>query len=385
MSRRVVVAPAPFKGALSGPDAARAIAAGVRLTGGGVRTVLLPLADGGEGTAEALISATEGVRKVATVEDPLGRPVSAGFGLLKGSTAVVELAQASGYERLTEDERNPERTTTFGAGQLIRAALDHSPRRILVGVGGSATTDAAMGIARALGVRFHDRDGVELNGSGADLARVAAIDRSSLDPRLEGVEIEVACDVDNPFCGPDGAARVFGPQKGADPSAVERLDSGLESFAAVLARECGVEVAALPRAGAAGGAAGGMAALLGARLRDGASVVLDALDFDEALTGATLVITGEGTLDEQSLAGKAPVSAARRARAAGVPCIALCGAVALGPGRLHDAGIDAAFPIGRRQRPLPDALAETERDLAAAGAAVGGMLAALSERYRPIG
>lgn len=373
-----MVAPAPFKGALSAADAARAIAAGIRLTGGGLRTTLAPIADGGEGTMDALVSATEGIRKSATVDDPLGRPVSAGFGLLKNRIAVVELAQASGYERLSEGERDAEAATTFGAGQLIRAALDHAPKQLIIGVGGSATNDGGMGIGRALGVRFLDSGGNELTGGGADLARVAAVDLSGRDPRLGDTKIEVACDVDNVFHGPAGAAHVFGPQKGAGPDAVERLDEGLASFAEVLARDCGVEVASMPRTGAAGGAAGGMAAFLGARLRAGAPLVLDAIEFDESLQGAALCVTGEGGLDQQSLGGKAPVSAAARASAAGVPCVALCGMVALGPRQIRDAGFTAAIAIGRRSRPLPEALAETERDLAAAGAALGGLIAALS-------
>ena len=373
---RVLVAPGPFKGALSAPAAAAAIAAGMRLEGP-LDIASVPVADGGEGTLDALVSASGGISKFAEVADPLGRPVRAAFGLLPDSTAVVELAQASGYERLTAAERDPAAASSFGTGELLGAALDHGPSRIIVGVGGSATTDGGLGLARALGVRALDGAGRELAGTGADLNRVATIDLGDRDPRLDDVAIEVACDVDNPLCGPDGAARVFGPQKGADAEGVKRLEAGLENLAAVFARDCGADLARRERAGAAGGAAGGLAAMFGARLSPGAPAVLDALGFDARLDGAALCITGEGSLDSQTLAGKGPAEVARRAAAAGVPCVALCGALGLGPRALREAGFAAAFAIGREVRTLGEALAETERDLAAAGASLGGMLRAL--------
>lgn len=377
MSLSIVVAPGPFKGALAASDAARAIGAGIRLTAAGATTHLAPIADGGEGTMDALVAAAGGTTKFATVLDPLGRPVRASFGLLPGSTAVVELAQASGYERLSPAERDPESASTFGTGELIRAALDHEPERIIVGVGGSATTDGGLGLARALGARALDVDGTELQGVGRDLGRVASIDASGLDERIANTEFLVACDVENPLHGPDGAAPVFGPQKGAEPDAVRRLDTGLAAFERVLARHFGVDLAGVARAGAAGGAAGGMAAMLGARLEQGAELVFDAVGIDGLLEEADLCVTGEGSLDAQTLAGKGPAEAARRSRAAGVPCVALCGSLGLGPGQLREAGFVAAFAIGREIRSLEDALQETERDLAAAAASIGGLLDAL--------
>jgi glycerate kinase len=310
-----------------------------------------------------------------TVRDPLGRPVEAGLGELPGGVAVVELAQASGYERLAPGERDPERTGTWGTGELIRAALDLGARRIVVGLGGSATTDGGLGMLLALGVRALDAGGAELEGRGADLARVAALDLSGRDPRLADVAVQVACDVDNPFHGRRGAARVFGPQKGASPAAVERLDAGLARLAGAMREATGVDVQAIPGAGAAGGAAGALAAVLGAELVPGAALVLDAVRFRERLAGAALCITGEGRLDETSLAGKAPAAVAVACREEGVPCVALCGEVALGPGAVRRAGFAAALPIGREQRPLAEALAATEGDLAAAGAAVAGLWA----------
>jgi glycerate 2-kinase len=285
----------------------------------------------------------------------------------------VELAQASGYERLRDDERDPEHTSTTGTGELIRAALDLGATRIIVGLGGSATSDGGLGLARALGVRALDAGGAVLDGRGADLIRVARIDLSGRDPRLDDVAIQVACDVDVPFHGPGGAARVFGPQKGAGPAAVERLDAGLARLAAVVREATGVDLQALPGAGAAGGAAGGLAALLGAGLTPGAPLVLDAVGFDRRLEGASLCITGEGRLDETSGAGKAPAAVAAACARAGVPCVALCGRVALGPGAVRRLGFAAAFAIGRGPATLEEALAATEGDLAAAGAAVAGI------------
>jgi glycerate kinase len=381
--RPVVVAPAPFKGALSAAAAARAIGAGLRLAIPGLETRLVPVADGGEGTLEALVAAAGGRRRGVTAADPLGRPVEAGLGELPGGVAVVELAQASGYERLAPAERDPERTSTLGTGELIRAALDLGARRILVGLGGSATTDGGLGLARALGVRALDAGGRELEGRGEDLARVARIDLSGRDPRLAGVAIQVACDVDTAFHGPSGAARVFAPQKGAGPDAVARLDAGLARLAAAIEEATGVDPQSLTGAGAAGGAAGGLAALLGAELVPGAALVLDAVGLAGKLVGAGLCVTGEGRLDETSLAGKAPAAVARACAEAGVPCVALCGAVGLGPGAIRRAGFAGAFAIGRDARPLEDALAAAEADLAATSAALAGVWAAAAAAPSP--
>ncbi len=374
----VVVAPAAFKGALSAAGAARAIAAGVRLAVTGVETRIVPVADGGEGTLDALVAARRGrVRGVAAF-DPLGRATSAEIGLLPGGTVVVELARASGYERLTDRERDPETTSTFGTGQLIRAALDTEPQRIIVTVGGSATNDGGLGLARALGARLLDNTGAALDGLGSDLARVAQIDLTGLDPRLADVTIDVACDVRNPFHGPDGAAHVFGPQKGADAAAVDRLDRGLASLADVLRTLTGIDVQAIPGAGAAGGAAGGMVALLGARIVPGAQLVLDAVGLADALDGAGLCITGEGRLDEQTLQGKAPAAVAAMCREMGVPCVGVCGELRLVPGLVRRMGMVAAFPIRRELGPLDAALAATETDLAAMGAALAGLVSGCS-------
>ncbi len=374
----VVVAPAAFKGALSAAGAARAIAAGVRLAVIGVETRIVPVADGGEGTLDALVAARRGRVRGVAVSDPLGRATSAEIGLLPGGTVVVELARASGYERLTDRERDPETTSTFGTGQLIRAALDAEPQRIIVTVGGSATNDGGLGLARALGARLLDHTGAALDGLGSDLARVARIDLTGLDPRLADVTIDVACDVRNPFHGPDGAAHVFGPQKGADAAAVDRLDRGLASLAGVVRTLTGIDVQAIPGAGAAGGAAGGMVALLGARIVPGAQLVLDAVGLADALDGAGLCITGEGRLDEQTLQGKAPAAVAAMCSEMGVPCVGVCGELRLVPGLVRRMGMVAAFPIRRELGPLDAALAATETDLAAMGAALTGLVSGCS-------
>jgi len=377
----VVVAPAAFKGALSAADAARAIAAGIQLAATGSEVRLVPVADGGEGTLDALVAARAGRRRATPVVDPLGRPADAAIGELPGHTCVVELAQASGFERLAPAERDPERTSTYGTGQQLRMALDLGAERIIVGLGGSATNDGGMGLARALGIRFLDSRGRELDGTGADLAHVCAIDTSGRDPRIDETEILVACDVTNPFCGPEGAALVFGPQKGADAAAVARLDVGLGNLAEVIADATGIDVAAVPGAGAAGGAAGGMLALLGGRLTAGAPLVLEAAGLSERLAGAELCITGEGRLDEQSLHGKAVSAVAAASRDAGVPCVAVAGSLALLPGMVRRMGLTAAFPINRELEAEPDALAATETNLAAMGAALAGFWS--SARNRP--
>ena len=365
---RVVAAPAPFKAALGPADAAAAIATGARLAGADVREV--PVADGGEGTLDALVAAGGGRIVEAPARDPLGRPITAAFGLLPDGTAVVELARASGYELLSDQERDPEVTTTAGTGDLMRAALDAGCARIIVGVGGSATTDGGLGLAIALGAVALDDNQEPLEGIGGALLRVRRVDLSGLDPRLGAVPVDVACDVASPLVGPDGSAAVFGPQKGATPDAVERLDEGLANLAAVLASQGLPDVAHVPRAGAAGGAAGGMMAMLGATLTDGGALVTRAAGLPDALAGADLCITGEGRLDDQTLTGKAPAAVAAACADAGVPCVGLFGQVDVPPGIARRMGLVAALPIGRAVRPLPDALAATADDLAAAAASV---------------
>jgi len=331
----VVVAPDKFRGSLTATGAAAAIAAGLRDAAAerGVELILrlLPVADGGEGVVEAALGAGYAPRH-RTVTGPTGEPVEATFAVdATSGTAVVELAAASGLALVSGggDSASALGASTCGTGQLIVAALDEGVSRILLGVGGSATTDGGTGLAAVLGARFLDADSAELTPGGAALTGLDRIDVSGLDSRLADVEVVVACDVDNPLTGIRGAARVYAPQKGATVDDVAVLDEGLRRLAAVLRQDVGADVEVLAGAGAAGGVGGGAVALLGARLVPGTDVVLDLVGFDTAVAGADLVVTGEGSLDAQSLAGKAPVGVARRAAAHGVPVLFLAGRVDL--------------------------------------------------------
>jgi len=309
---------------------------------------LVPLADGGEGTVDALVAATDGQTFETEASDPLGRPVTARYGILgDGRTAVIEMAAASGLPLLAAFERDPMKAQTFGTGELILEAARRGASSVIVGIGGSATVDGGTGMARALGVRFLDEDGRELSGGGEILRRIDDVDVSGLADEVRGLEVRVACDVKNPLTGPEGAARVFAPQKGASPREVERLEAGLENLARVLREKLGRDVAALPGAGAAGGLGAGLAAFLGGRLEEGSRIVTEAVRLASRLEGAALLITGEGCADGQSAFGKAPVAAAETARAAGVPAILLAGSIGEGADRLLEMGVSAVFSIAR--------------------------------------
>lgn len=340
---RVVIAPDKFKGSLTAREAAEAVAEGLRRALPDVETVVLPVADGGEGTVDAALGAGYEPRRVE-VAGPTGEPVEALFAL-RGQVAVVEMAEASGLRRLPGGVPAPLTATTRGTGELVLAALDASAGRLVLGIGGSATTDGGAGMAQALGARLLDRAGRELPPGGAALRDLDRLDSSGLDPRLGGLEVVIASDVDNPLTGPRGAAAVYGPQKGATPADVPVLDAGLTRWAEVLRRDLGADVADRPGAGAAGGLGAGCLALLDARLVPGIDLLLDVVGFADAVAGADLVVTGEGSLDEQSLHGKAPVGVAAAAWAAGVPVVALVGRLQVARDRLRAAGIDEAHAI----------------------------------------
>ena len=357
---RIVIAPDSFKGSLAADRAAEAIARGVARALPEVETVLLPVADGGEGTVAAALRA--GYRpSEARVSGPDGRPVQATFGV-DGSTAVVELASAAGVALLREPP--PTTATTRGVGELLRAALDTGARRIVLGLGGSATTDGGAGLLQALGVRLLDAEGHDVPAGGLGLARLDRFDLGGRDARLLETEVVIAVDVDNPLTGPDGAAAVFGPQKGATSEQVVALDAALERFAAVIRRDLGIDVTGWPAMGAAGGTAAGVAAVLGpaaVSVVGGARLVCDLIGLDAVLDGAALVVTGEGALDAQTLHGKAPAEVARRAREAGVPCLALAGTVRLPAGALEGAGFAAAHALTEVEPDVARCLAEPER------------------------
>ena len=323
--RKILIAADSFKGSLSSAEVARAAALGVRRALPGCEAVGIPVADGGEGFTDAMLAACGGERHSLTVSDPLGRPVKAAYGILPDGTAVIETAAASGLPLLAPEERNPLLTSTSGTGELIRDALDRGCRNVLLGLGGSATHDAGTGLLSALGFRFLDTSGQVLRGCGANLERIRTIDRSAIYPALGSVRFTAACDVQTRFCGPEGAAATFAPQKGADTDAVTLLERGTASFADVIARSRPHSGLDLPGSGAAGGLGGALAALLGARLESGIDLVLDAAGFDALLQDADLVITGEGRIDAQTASGKAVWGVLKRARRAGVPVVAICG------------------------------------------------------------
>ncbi|MGW1000379.1 glycerate kinase [Streptomyces sp. NPDC002520] len=344
-TRRVLIAADKFKGSLTAVQVAERVTAGLRRVVPSVEVEALPVADGGDGTVDAAVAAGFQRREVR-VTGPLGDEVTAAFAL-RGDTAVVEMAEASGLQRLPAGVFAPLTASTYGSGELLRAALDAGARTIVFGVGGSATTDGGAGMLSALGARFLDADGEPVAPGGGGLAGLARADLSGLDPRLSSVELVLASDVDNPLTGPKGAPAVYGPQKGASPDDVAALDAALAHFAKVLEAEAGeraAEHAAAPGAGAAGGIGYG-ALLLGARFRAGIEVMLDVLGFAPALERADLVITGEGSLDEQTLHGKAPAGVAAAARAAGKDVVAVCGRLALSEEALLRAGIGRAYPL----------------------------------------
>lgn len=362
---RVVVAPDKFKGSLTAVQAAGAIAEGLDRSCPGIEIVQLPVADGGDGTVEAAVAAGY-QRRTVTVQGPTGEPVSAAFAI-RGRSAVLEMAEASGLRCLPGGRPAPLTATTFGTGELLLAALDAGCSSLMLGVGGSATTDGGAGMAQALGARFLDADGQELPPGGAALLQLERIDITGLDPRLTSATVVLASDVDNPLVGPQGAAAVYGPQKGADDSDVRLLDTALSRYAEVIHRDLGIPVADVPGAGAAGGTGAGAIAFLGASSMSGIALILEVVGFAEAVRQADLVFTGEGSLDSQSLSGKAPVGVARAAASAGVPVIALVGRLAVSPAELHAVGIASAR-----------ALLELEPDAAVAQRDAGPLLTRLT-------
>lgn len=329
--KRIVVASDSFKGSLTSPQVAEAVEMGILDVFPSCEVVRLNVADGGEGTMDALAEALGGRKVTVQVHDPLGRSVMAGYAILEdGLTAVVEMSAASGLTLLEPDERNPLETSTSGTGELVADALRRGCRKLLMGIGGSATNDAGMGMLSALGVRFLDAGGNVLEGVGRNMAEVEDIDVTGLLPEVFESEFIVACDVDSPFCGPLGAAYVFAPQKGADAQMVMSLDRGMSHLAEVMFRTTGRDMVQVPGAGAAGGLGGAFLAFLDARLERGADMVLDALCFEDIIEGADLVITGEGRIDGQTMTGKTPYAVLKRASACGVPVIAVAGSADAG-------------------------------------------------------
>jgi glycerate kinase len=338
---KIVVAIDSFKGSMSSVEAASRVEIGIKRANPEAKVIKTPIADGGEGTVEALIAGAGGTTRVRTVTGPLGLPVESVFGVLNSGAAVIEMAAAAGLTLVPEDKRNPCLTTTRGVGELIIAALDQGCKKIVLGIGGSATNDGGAGMAQALGISFRDKEGRELRAGGGALSSLASIDLSGLDRRVRDCEIVVASDVRNPLCGEFGASAVYGPQKGASPDMVRELDQNLAHLAAVTKDQLGADMADVRGSGAAGGLGYGLMAYCGAGIGSGIDTVLDIVGFDGHMADCGLVITGEGRIDAQSAYGKAPVGVARRAKRYGVPVIAIAGGIGEGADAVRNEGIDA--------------------------------------------
>ena len=353
---KIVIAPDSYKGSIYASDAAKAMEDGVRRVLPDAEVVLVPVADGGDGTLETLVETSGGRIITSEVTGPLGEPVSAQWGAMgDGVTAVAEMARTSGLSLVRLEDRDPLNATTYGLGEVILEALEAGYRRFILGIGGSATNDAGAGMAQALGVRLLDTDGAALPPGGAALARLARIDTSGLDSRAVEAEFDVACDVNNPLTGPEGASAVYGPQKGATPEIVEHLDAALANFAEVVKRDLGADVNDVPGSGAAGGLGGGIMAFLGGRLRPGVDIVLDTVDLASRLDGADLIITGEGCMDFQTVYNKAPIGVARLAGERNIPVIGVSGSLGDGFTDVHEHGIAAAVAITHAPMTLDEA------------------------------
>lgn len=343
---KIVVAPQAFKGSISALEAADAMREGVLRVVPDAEVVMVPVADGGDGTLETLIEGSNGRIHEIEVTGPLEERRVAEWGAMgDGATAVLEMARTSGLALVPEERRNPLIATTYGLGEAMRHAMGRGYRRFIVGIGGSATNDAGAGMAQALGVRLLDESGNELEHGGAALAKLHRIDMSSLDEGVNECEFLVACDVNNPLTGPTGASAIYGPQKGATPEMIRELDAALSHFADVVARDIGVEVSDVAGAGAAGGLGGGLIAFVGGQLRAGVDIVLDTVGLDEYLTDCDLVITGEGSMDHSTIYNKAPVGVAARAKRLGIPVVGISGSLGSGFQDVHDHGIDGLSAI----------------------------------------
>ncbi len=346
---RIVIAPQSLKGSLTAAEVGQAIAHGVRAVYAQAEIEVIPVADGGEGTVQALVDATGGEIVEQMVTGPLGEPVSAFFGLLgDGRTAAIEMAACAGLPLVPPSQRNPLITTTYGVGELLLAALEHECRHFIIGIGGSATNDGGAGMAQALGALLLTDQGTEVARGGAALATLAQISCEHLDQRLQECVVEVACDVTNPLCGPTGASAVYGPQKGATPAMVEELDAALAHYAAIVERDMERAVQNIPGAGAAGGLGAGLLAFLHATLRPGAQLVLDAVHLDASIRSADLVITAEGQIDGQTAYGKSVGAVAKLAKQYSIPVLALAGSLGENYQCVYDLGVDgvAVLPSG---------------------------------------
>ncbi len=379
---KIVIAPDSFKESLSALEAAKEIETGFREVLPDAEYCILPMADGGEGTVAAMVAATKGSLFEAAVTGPLGEKVKACYGLTGDrKTAIIEMAAASGLGLIAAGLRDPMKTTSYGTGELIAAALNLGARHLIIGIGGSATNDGGAGMLQALGVKLLDRDGLSIGAGGGELAQLDRIDVSCMDPRLKDCRVEAACDVNNPLTGPKGASYIFGPQKGASAAMAARLDDNLAHFAELICRDLRVQVDAVPGAGAAGGMGAALLAFLGATLRPGIEIVVEAVGLDTAIKDADLVITGEGRIDSQSIHGKTPIGIAAVAGRYGIPVIGIAGSLSSDVGVVHEYGIDAVFCVLRQVGTLEDALTNAAANLRAVSRNIAATLKLAGRLY----
>lgn len=361
---KIVVAPDSFKESLRAKEVAEIIEEGIKRVFPQVEVIKVPLADGGEGTIEAILEARGGKFISQEVASPLGERIKAHFGILDdGFTGIVEMAQASGLSLVPQSQRNPLLTTTYGTGELIKAALDRGCKRIIVGIGGSATVDGGAGMVQALGAKLLNGKGKQISFGGGSLGEIVSIDMSSLDSRVKNTEVLVASDVNNPLCGPKGAARVYGPQKGATPEMVKTLEKNLAHFAMMIKKYLNKEVKNIPGAGAAGGLGAGLIAFLGAELRPGIKLMIEASRLEKRIKGADLVISGEGRIDEQTVYGKTPVGVAEMAKKEKIPVIIIGGEIRGDVEALYERGVDAVVSCIDRILPRAEAMKEARKTL----------------------
>jgi len=361
---KIVIAPDSFKESLTALHVCEAVEKGIKTHFPNAEISKVPMADGGEGTVQSLVDATDGEVIQARVTGPLGKEVEAFYGILgDGKTAVIEMAAASGLHHVPVDKRNPLITTTRGTGELILKALDHKVKHIIIGIGGSATNDGGTGMAKALGAKLLDAKGAEIKEGGGSLDQLASIDLTNLDSRLAEVKVEVACDVDNPLTGETGASAVFGPQKGATPDMVKQLDRNLAHYAAIVGKEMGIHIQSVPGAGAAGGLGGGLLAFLSAELKPGVDIVIEATQLESYIKDADLVITGEGRIDGQTIYGKTPIGVAKTAKKHSVPVVAIAGSIGVGSEAVYEHGISALFSVVPGAVTLPEALEKADENI----------------------
>lgn len=359
---KVVAAPQTFKGSISALNAAEAISIGVKNIYPSAEVILCPVADGGDGTLETLVEVSNGNIVECVVEGPTGTPVEAQWGAMGDEqTAVIEMARTSGLALLDLNERDPLNASTYGLGEAILSALDQNYRKFIIGIGGSATNDGGAGMAQAVGISLKDEFGKEIPRGGAALSKLHSIDTAGMDPRIKQSEFMVACDVNNPLTGPEGASAVYGPQKGATPEMITQLDEALKNFAETILRDLGEEVEHISGAGAAGGLGAGMMAFMGGTLKPGVDIVLDTVGLADKLKGTDIVITGEGGIDFQTVYDKAPIGVAKLAKTLGIPTIALAGLVGKDFQVVHKDGIESVFSIVNGPMTLENASSNAHR------------------------